>query len=73
LASNPQARGAKFQIAKDVSVLWIDYVTPQDVLPGMRQVAQTSLKILNPNGLYLELNQPGWQLPLPQLIELPIE
>lgn len=45
-------------------VLWIDHVTPQDELPGMRKIAQTSLEILNPNDVYLELNQPVCQLPL---------
>jgi len=37
---NAQAEKPKFQIAKDVSVLRIDYATPEEMLPGMRQGSQ---------------------------------
>jgi hypothetical protein len=37
----PEHAQRRFQIPKDVPILWIDYFEPQSMLPGMRQVAQT--------------------------------
>jgi hypothetical protein len=39
----PEYAQRRFPIPKDVPILWIDYFEPQSMLPGMRQVAQTSV------------------------------
>jgi hypothetical protein len=43
-AGDTETAGSGNPIAKDVPLLRLDHITLQDMLPGMRQVSQTSLK-----------------------------